>query len=52
MNLLQTGSWMLKYQAILIIQVDPTESLAILPQGGEKVDIVIASACVTFKNCP
>ena len=52
MNLLQTGSWMLKYQAILIIQVNPPKSLPILPHGREKVDIVTARTCVTFKNCP
>lgn len=43
---------MLKYQATLIIQVDPTKSLTILPHGGEKVDIVTTGTCVTFKNCP
>ena len=43
---------MLEYQATLIIQVDPTKSLPILPHDGQKVDIVTAGTCVTFKNCP
>jgi len=43
---------MLEYQATLIIQVDPTKLLSILPHDAEKVDIETAGTCVTFKNCP